>query len=169
MSTTGPISRRTIVRGAAWAAPAIALVAAAPHASASTPLSYTLIAGCKFSGQSTDGCYKTHSFEIQICNVSSSPITVTTSDYTETIVKGGNSTTVNLGYVGGDFPISGPVTVQPGCTNDTLQLGPSGDSANLAATICFDVSYTSGGRLIEGQPCFYYPRTDPCSGVPCAA
>lgn len=55
------ISRRTLAAGAAWAVPAVALVAAAPHVSASGEIVVSITSACKSPGESTV-CGKSYLF-----------------------------------------------------------------------------------------------------------
>jgi hypothetical protein len=73
---TNELSRRTVVRGAAWAMPAVVVAAPAPAVAASTaPLSFTGSA-CKLPGGSSD-TYKGYVFEIVVTTPGGSEDTVT--------------------------------------------------------------------------------------------
>jgi len=74
--TPSGISRRTVVKGAAWAVPAIAVASAVPAMAASREcLTYTFTPdACKFPGATNFWSYR---LSIQICNACPTPITLT--------------------------------------------------------------------------------------------
>ena len=73
--TDGP-SRRTVVKGAAWAMPAVVVAAPAPLVAASTGALYFTGAACKLPGSSTDS-YKGYVFEL-IASSSGNPTNTVT-------------------------------------------------------------------------------------------
>ncbi len=134
-------SRRTIARGVAWAAPVIAVGAAAPYAAASpqdcVPVFSFANDSCKCPGQSTDQSW---GYYLSICANESSgctdgsgtPVVVLIYDIV-------NNSGKKLIPASGDFPI--PVTVGD-CTETLLFL-----SSSSSHSIRFQYSVDGGTTL----------------------
>lgn len=147
MNTSRPtlVTRRTVARGAAWAVPAIAVGAAAPHAAASAPPPPTVTftgQGCKLPGQSTDYPW---GYRLTFDVVASGPDVITFDPDTVTAPGGQGiliAPTTGIALLTG----SNHVTVTIGCTN----------SANGTATIVWTSLGGAGvaTATIEGfNPC----------------
>lgn len=82
------LSRRTLAKGAAWAAPAVALASAAPALATSGPTpSISFGTACKAPGASCNGFPKGYIvLNTKICNTSSLPVYVYSVTYTTTPV-----------------------------------------------------------------------------------
>ncbi|WP_289232937.1 hypothetical protein [Barrientosiimonas endolithica] len=79
---TGP-RRRTLVKGAAWAAPAIMVGQMAPaSASSGGGLTFEFGGACKQPGGSCDGYRKGYAFTFEVCNRSNQDIYIYTVTYT---------------------------------------------------------------------------------------
>lgn len=65
-----PISRRTVAKGIAWTAPAVAIAGTAPaFAVSAPPPALVFLGGCKFPGSKCDGTVKqSYGFRFQVTN-----------------------------------------------------------------------------------------------------
>lgn len=155
------MSRRTVLAGAAWSVPVIAVATAAPAMAASPPVIITFEGeACKHPGASaTPGDpsgdeFKTYHFDLVVENT-------TTTDVTVEIV----SFTVNGVLAGEIVTFPDPIVVGDGETiGFYVHVGPYPDSANAEAVICY--TYTpAGGETSEVFCASSGPlNTPPCPG-----
>jgi hypothetical protein len=139
--TTKPkkgISRRTVVKGTAWAVPAIVVAGPAPRASA-TPLPPITIGGtaCKFPGNSGP-IFKGIKFQLIITNPNPTNVNVTID--TLTLGTGESSTTIT----------PNPVVTTPGTHSYTIVSGPFDTSANTTVTITYHYTDPDTGLVVNG-------------------
>lgn len=141
MTNTSGISRRTLAKGAAWAAPALTIAAAAPAMAASpvTPPTWEQVAACKSPGNSCSTFPKGYAFTYRVCNPNPYPISVTITGYTVT----GTQLGLTPGS-GSTFTVAAN-----GCETVTVYTNSS-NSANQAFTYSANYRYC---RISTGE-CF---------------
>ncbi|MGY5317923.1 hypothetical protein ACXA45_01630 [Neomicrococcus lactis] len=173
------VSRRSITKGVAWAAPVVAVAAAAPFAAASydtPPIGFKSKSACKFPGSSTS-CEKAYRFVLSVTNPVAFPITLNIISVTEDGQFSGNFTVMNA-YSNLE---TGTVIPVGGAQEYILVVGPGKDSANTSAKICMTYTYSytnNAGQVITAYKdpekktpytvCFDYTKTDPCVDGLCA-
>lgn len=122
MSTTsrGP-SRRTLVKGAAWSVPVVAVAGAAPaHAASPGQVILTQVGACKSPGNSCRSFAKGYIFTFNVTSTWSCPVTVTAASFD-----------VLTGSTPGNLSLGEEVTIQPGANqiiNIRIQAQNSGNS-----------------------------------------
>lgn len=174
------VSRRSITKGVAWAAPVVAVAAAAPFAAASydtPPIGFESESACKFPGNSTTDCFKAYRFVLSVTNPVGFPITLNIISVTEDGQFSGNFTVMNAFS---DLE-SGTVIPVGGAQKYTLVVGESKNSANTSAKICMTYTYSytnNAGQVITAYEdpekktpytvCFDYVKTAPCADGLCA-
>lgn len=172
------VSRRSITKGVAWAAPVVAVAAAAPFAAASydtPPIGFESESACKFPGSSTS-CEKAYRFVLSVTNPVGFPITLNIISVTENGQFSGNFSVMNA-Y--SDLE-SGTVIPVGGAQKYTLVVGPGKNSANTSAKICMTYTYSytnNAGQVITAYKdpdtktpftvCFDYKETAPCADGLC--
>lgn len=143
-TTRGQVSRRTIAKGMAWAAPAIPVVAMAPKAAASPAVCIVVTFvgdGCKGPGQPNDFLY-----QLEVCNVCPDPFTLVSigknnggglgeipADETGGVVRG------DVWEAPADAVVGGGTPEDPTCYR-SIPLLYSTNSGNF-----LDVTITQGG------------------------
>lgn len=132
-------SRRTVVKGAAWAVPAVVVASATPAFAASPGELQVTGNACKLPGNSND-TYKGNVFGLTATNTFNAPITITILSIT---LAG-----TDLGAIGvlqeGCGSIGNPFTVAPNTTiNIAAVTANAGNSQN--GTIVVSYSFTGGG------------------------
>jgi expansin (peptidoglycan-binding protein) len=139
----GGLSRRTVVKAAAWSVPVMAVGSFAP-AFAQSPVVTLTGAGCKLPGNATD-TFKGYAFGVLVTNPYGSPITITITSLT---LNGVSLGTVGIlqtspcGLIGtGSFTVAGGVSVQLVLLT---QLAGSSSNGTLA------LSYTVSGAGVPG-------------------
>jgi len=159
--TPSGISRRTVVKGAAWAVPAIAVAGAVPAMAASVLpcLAFTLGgASCKWPGSGESWSYD---ISVEICNTCPTPITVRITQITSN--SGAILTPCEAGYLGTDIVVPGNQ-----CVTTPAQAFTSTNSANF---ISFWGS-VNGGAVMQltpqtGNDAIPSPTQDCTSTNPC--
>lgn len=132
----GQVSRRTIAKGMAWAAPAIPVVAMAPKAAASPQVCVVVTFvgdGCKGPGQPNDFLY-----QMEVCNVCPEPFTLVS------IAKNNGG---GLGEIPADQPggvVKGDVWEAPA---NTVIGGGTPDDPTCYTSIPLLYSTNSGAKL----------------------
>lgn len=134
-SSTRGISRRTLAKGAAWAAPAVMVAASAPAFAASGPgpVIEQTGAACKNPGYSCDVHPKGCTAPIQVCN--NSPLGMYIYSVTYTNVSNGQ----NYTYAP---PPDLPIYIPPNTCQDVKLNAQRDSSANQSFT--FDANVTWG-------------------------
>lgn len=151
------ISRRTLAKGAAWAAPAVAVAAAAPRVAASPNFTATFGTACKV----TAGC-KQYYIPLTICNNGSAG----SVDLSNWRVSG---TTNAILQLTSGLPADGVVALgEKECRTYHVFLGQSGNLANGQATFSVDYAYEAAGGK-SGTWSASYPALAPCKGISCPA
>ncbi len=105
------ISRRTVVKGAAWAVPAVPLVVATPAYAASPQCITLTITGtaCRWTGAGNNWSYY---FGLCFTNSCGGTYTI----YVDRLVNNSDKPFTQCGACDKPFPVSGPVTLGPGDT-----------------------------------------------------
>jgi hypothetical protein len=156
------MSRRTVLAGAAWSVPVIAVATAAPAMAASPPVIVDFDGlACKHPGASgTPGDpggaeFKTYHFDLTVENTTLTDVTVDITSFTVNGVTAGTIVS---------FPAE-PISVPAGTTiSFYVHVGPYPDSANANATICYTYTPT-GGETSEVFCTSSGPlNTPPCPG-----
>ena len=163
MSETRPgISRRTLVKGTAWAVPAVAVASAAPAMAASGTVTFNnLSSACKLPGGSCEGqtgVKKGYVVAMQVCNtVTGNPGNVTVT-FTEPV----NGTLCGTSKEWSIKP-NPLVLTQSGCTTVYLALAGEPDSANCAISGSTSFTWSAvNGLTGSGTLNFSAPATPPC-------
>lgn len=156
---TNGISRRSIAKGAAWAAPVIAVAAAAPLAAAShyVPPEPTESASisCKQPGKSGNLSYGYYGL-FTIENPTDSPITYTFTSFVA--ADGTNLSGIQVMPASGSSWTGATSTITVPA-NSTVSYWIRGYGANSSST-SFTVSYSVGGETFSTQ--FVYNDMQPC-------
>jgi hypothetical protein len=157
----GGIRRRTVLAGAAWSVPVIAVASAAPAMAASPPVIVTFDGfACKHPGASgtpgdpSGSLFKNYHFDLTVENTTNTAVTVDIVSFTVNGVTAGTITSVP----------AEPIDVAPGgSTEFYVHVGPFADSANAEAVICY--TYTpEGGEVSE----VFCTSSGPLNTPPCA-
>ena len=145
-------NRRTVVKGAAWAVPAVAVASAAP-AMASSPCIPEITFGddsCRCPGQSDSGFEFT--YFLRFCATSddcpnSEGETVTITGVASKTGGPGGTPLVPVGFV---FPIEVPVGE---CTSTVYQFGSTNSTINLILTFDDDSTQEINAPVQECEDC----------------
>lgn len=156
------ISRRTLVKGTAWAVPAVAVASAAPAMAASGTVTFeNLSSACKLPGascQGQTGVKKGYVVAVQVCNtVTGNPgnVTVTFAEQVNGALCG-NTKAWNIK----PNPL---VLTQSGCSTVYLALDGEPDSANCAINGSTTFTWEAENGLTgSGELTFSAPATPPC-------
>lgn len=154
MSTTsrGP-SRRTLVKGAAWSVPVVAVAGAAPaHAASPGQVILTQVAACKSPGNSCKTFKKGYIFTFNVTSTWSCPVNVLSGTFT--VLSGSTPGTLTVD----------PFTIQPGA-NQTIEVTVRAqNSGNSAFTAWMCLTYE--GDCVDGTVSETPDSTvDPCTLV----
>ncbi len=161
------ISRRTLAKGAAWAAPVVAIGAAAPaYAASGPPPTFTYGGACKSPGNSCQVFPKGYEFRFTVCNSSSETIWL----YTVTYVAEGT----NLTLIHAAPPL--PIRIDAASCRDVVFRADSSNSANQTFQATMTVSWghtPTAGADPDPHPnvstTYTVPGTPPdciCSSIP---
>lgn len=139
MTDNPGLSRRTLAKGAAWAAPAIAVAAAAPAMAASGPIQFTGV-GCRHTGNSDKfgntvpngcGCNNAPSQIYHMELSLSAALVGCTITFTKFEVNG-----VSLGYcLHKALPVTQPPTTLTNCTSADYRCCPGTAGASVQITV----------------------------------
>ncbi|QUY63661.1 hypothetical protein [Gulosibacter molinativorax] len=151
------VSRRTLMKGAAWAVPVIAVASASPAFAASpdSPVDPSAVPGtfCQHSNA------KQYHGVFRFNNTVGVPVTVTLGTW---VVPGDNTQTLNA-----RFSVNGSLEAErdiPAGTHDFYIDGTgASDNANGVSTVYYDWSYVKDGVTYSGSSTI----SAPASGVNC--
>ncbi|WP_370891361.1 hypothetical protein [Janibacter sp. GXQ6167] len=164
---TRPITRRTLTKGVAWAAPVLAIGVAAPAYATSGPApTFTFIKACKSPGDSCKVFPKGYEFRFTVCNPGTETIWLYTVTYT--------ATGTNLKLIHASPPL--PIRVDPGGCREVVFRADSSNSANqdfqATMTVTWGHTQTAGGDPNPHPPVsttYTVPGTPPdcaCTAAP---
>lgn len=139
------ISRRTVVKGTAWAVPAVVIATPVPAFAGASQGTLTVTGtGCKLPGNSND-TYKGYAFRIVAANTTASTFTIKIVSVTLNNVDLGPSTVLSL-PPNGCTNLGNPFTVSPNTTLNNLALltANASNSQNGSLQVTYQVS-TDGG------------------------
>lgn len=156
------ISRRTIVKGAAWAVPTIPLVAAAPAYAVSGTVTGQFLSACKSPGNSCAAYPKGYILSIEICNQTNYDIMIAPVSVDDGLLNG--APTDFLAY-GGEQEV-----LQGQCTTVYIGIDDQGASpqASISGTLNYvywapDLGETKEADGLPGDVDFAAPETPPCA------
>lgn len=158
------ISRRTLMKGAAWAVPAIALVSAAPAFAASGGGSLSLSGGaCKLPGNSNAAYKDGYVFKLSAENTTKAEITVTVTSVTLGGVRLSSPVVLNLDpcdNLGTSFQVPANsslpelaiIATNSNSANDTLvvsyTISTGGETYTASTTIASTLNPLQGGCTV---------------------
>ncbi|GAA1469085.1 hypothetical protein [Microbacterium thalassium] len=155
------ISRRTVTKAMAWAAPTIAVAATVPAAVASEGILELAGLGCKLPGNS-NGLFKGYAFKLSANNNTNSEITLEITNATLDGAPLGQVAAVNLD---GCIPATNPFTLEANTSYPNLvlatQLAPSSSNGLL------EVTYTIDGGTTLITVTANVPAVPPINGNSC--
>lgn len=133
------LSRRTLAKGAAWAAPAVVVAAAAPQVAASPVcLTYTFTGdACRWTGANNNWAYH---LTLQICNTCPTPITV--SFEVASLTNNANKPLTPCDGTG--YPIIVDVTIPAKGCSEYIEFG---DFSSESSAVNIE-AYDSSGNLL---------------------
>lgn len=166
--TPAGVSRRTIVKGAAWAVPAITVASAVPAVASSAPIEIEgVLRSCKHSGQGSGNLYpKGYHIEFTFKNTSNEEVTFTLPGL---VLIAGAPATSNPNCVpqqGNQVAKEGEqltVVVAPNTTETWVVHYYSSNSANGLIIFDYDYSSTSYSATL---PASFQLSGDSCSSTP---
>lgn len=130
--SSSAVRRRTLVKGAAWAAPAVMVGSAAPaFAASSIPPTFTFSQACKSPGNSCESFPKGYEFGFLVCNLSDQAIWLYTVTYTT------SGTNLGLTHVAPQLPYR----LAPGGCQIMAFRADSTNSGNQAFTATMTVTW----------------------------
>lgn len=157
------VSRRTVVKGAAWAVPAITVASAVPAVAASGTVTFNnLNTACKLPGASCEpdtGVEKGYVVAMEVCN------TVTGDPGTITVTFPATVTGLLCGVSATWAIVPNPlVLTQSGCSVVYLSLGGEPNSSNCAISGSTTFTWEAANGLSgSGTLDFSAAATPPCS------
>jgi hypothetical protein len=143
------ISRRTVVKGTAWAVPAVVIATPVPAFAGASQGTLTVSGlGCKLPGNATN-TFKGYAFRLTASNTTSSTYTIKITSVTLNNVDLGDSTVINLTNC---TNLGNPFTLAPNTnlTNLALLTKEATNSQNGSLVVTYQVS-TDGGATY-GSP-----------------
>jgi len=165
------VSRRTVVKGAAWAVPAITVASAVPAVASSGEFLTLTGSGCKQPGNSQSN-YKGYVFKLTASNTTSSPVTITITSVFLGANNLGPVTVLNLNpcdILGNPFTLAAGTTLAnlvlittnaPNSQNNTLTVNytlATDPTTTLTATA------TAGSTPpIQGACAIFTPAEEAC-------
>ncbi|AQX16665.1 MULTISPECIES: hypothetical protein [Tessaracoccus] len=159
-----PISRRTVAKGIAWTAPAVAIASTAPAFAVSNPQVWfeNQNVACKLPGASCEketGVTKGYAVRVRVCTNVTEPITVT---FNSVVVR--LDGVLSPGWTIEPVELAGAIEGQVSCTYIDLGIEgePNSENVSIEGTASFtwvaDDNFPSG----SGSLTFSAPSTPPC-------